>query len=108
MKKTLLILGMFMLTLGTAYSQYFIVNKVGTTSDYNFNGTTGVTTLLAGSGTTAINDVLSASTSLPFAFSLFGNPVTSFKASDNGYITFDATATTSNPNHVTLPSTTAP
>ncbi len=49
------------------------------------------------------DNVLSAWQTLPFAWSLYGRPVTGYYASDNGYITFDSSATTSIPTNQPLP-----
>lgn len=53
-------------------------------------------------------DVLSTAQTIPFAWNFFGVPVTSYKASDNGYITFDTGATTSDPTNTAIPSAGGP
>lgn len=56
----------------------------------------------------SINDVLSPAQALPFAWNLYGAPVTHYKISDNGYITFDTSSSISYPVNGTLPSSGAP
>ncbi len=55
-----------------------------------------------------INDVLSAERTIPFSFDYYGTSFTKYKLSDNGYITFDLTATTSNPTNTNVPDASAP
>lgn len=50
----------------------------------------------------------STSVTLPFAFSYFGNPVTEFKASANGLVTFNAATTVLPNNNDNLPTATLP
>ena len=103
MKRSLLILGLFLASVGQAISQnYFVISKIGTTSDYNFN-TQGTKILSA-----PANDVMSPSQTLPFTFNFYGQPMTSFEASDNGYITFNTTTTVSNHKKHLLPDTASP
>ncbi|MDH7514815.1 MAG: Omp28-related outer membrane protein [Bacteroidota bacterium] len=54
------------------------------------------------------DDVLSEWVPLPFSWNLYGSPVTGFFISDNGYITFDGTAVSSDPQNRALPSPDAP
>jgi hypothetical protein len=54
------------------------------------------------------NDVLSAWQKLPFPWTLFGQDVTGYYVSDNGYITFDQAATKSVAANTTLPHASAP
>lgn len=77
----------------------------GTKPDYVFT-TSGTPILSSASGN--LNDVLSSAQTLPFAWNFEGKPVTQYKASDNGYITFDITATTSYPSNASLPNTGGP
>jgi len=105
MKRSLLILGLFLLGVGQAFSQnYYYYSTTGTSAPFNWEedgATASITTLIAAPA----NDVLSASQTIPFSWSFYGQTVSTYKASDNGYITFDATATKSLPNSVTLPDT---
>lgn len=81
---------------------YFYINKKGTETAYNFL-TTGYVLVPRGS-----NDVLSNPYNIPFPWKFFGKSVTQYKASDNGYITFDMAETVSKPNNTELPSADAP
>lgn len=54
------------------------------------------------------DDSLTAWQTLPFTWSFFGQEVTGYHASDNGYITFDAAESVSSPRNSSLPSPTAP
>lgn len=104
MKKLLPLFGLLLL-FSSAYSQsYYYIKKQGTESNYVFTTSTGATVLVPRGS----NDKLSASNSIPFAWTFFGQSVTSYKASDNGYITFDNSATLSQPANTLLPSATAP
>jgi len=109
MKKTLLILGMFMLSLSYAFAGgtgYYYYTTTGVSLPYYFNpgpNTNGITPTLITSS--PANDVISGAQSIPFSFSFYGNTYNSYKASDNGYITFDLTATKSVPFSKSLPDT---
>ena len=54
------------------------------------------------------NDVLSDWQSIPFPWSFYGTPVSGFYISDNGYITFDSSASASLPDNTVLPNATGP
>lgn len=54
------------------------------------------------------NNVLSEWQELPFTWSFYGQPVTGYYASDNGYITFDRGASKGIPNNTTIPSAAEP
>jgi hypothetical protein len=54
------------------------------------------------------NDVLSEWQELPFTWSFYGQPVTGYYASDNGYITFDRGASRSFPANTAIPSAAEP
>ena len=105
MKRSLLILGLFLLCVGQAFSQnYYYYSTSGTSAPFSWyknGGTATAATLIAAPN----NDVLSASQTIPFSWSFYGQSVSTYKASDNGYITFDATATKSLPISVSLPDT---
>lgn len=62
---------------------------------------TGWTSILSGSLSA---NAWSSVQSLPFAFSFYGTPVTQYKASANGIVTFDPAATLPAGNNTTLPS----
>ena len=79
---------------------YTIGYGTGTSNPYirNNNGGT-VTTVLS----LPADSVLSAAQTIPFSFNFFGTPVTQYKASDNGYITFDVSSTTSYSSNTSIP-----
>jgi hypothetical protein len=109
MKKLLLTAAVAAMSLGSfAQSSYYFIKKTGVTDAFNWN-------YFSASGTAAVkildkpnNDVLSSSQSLPFSFNLYGTSYSSYKASDNGYITFDAAASTSDNSPAALPSASEP
>jgi hypothetical protein len=102
MKKQLLAIAA-LLSFGAAHAQnYYHFPKTGTLTPYSSLATA---TVVVPQGS---NEVLSTAQTIPFAWNFFGNAVTSYKVSDNGYITFDANETTSNSNNVALPSASAP
>ncbi len=102
MKKQLLAIAA-LLSFGAAYAQnYYHFPKTGTLAPYSSLATA---TVVVPQGS---NEVLSTAQTIPFAWNFFGNAVTSYKVSDNGYITFDANETTSNSTNVALPSASAP
>lgn len=104
MKRRLLLLPLFtLLSFGgfmMAQSYYFI-GETGTSAPY-FEDEPG-TDLLTGQ-----NNVLTPWQTMPFTWDFFGTQVTGYKASDNGYITFDFGASTSFGNNTTIPVTTGP
>lgn len=53
-------------------------------------------------------ETLSSAQTIPFAWNFFGVPVTSYMASDNGYITFDTGATVSEPTNTAIPDASGP
>ncbi|MFA6571820.1 MAG: Omp28-related outer membrane protein, partial [Bacteroidota bacterium] len=81
---------------------YFVIQKTGTESSYNIFSKENVV-LPKGS-----TETLSATFTIPFAWRFFGESVTSYRVSDNGYVTFDVAATTSDSNNVVLPDVNAP
>lgn len=90
MKTFLLVLG-GMLAFAPAFAQsYDLVQRTGSSQTDNFQGQFDAI-LLTGSQ----DDVLSDWQPLPFEFNFFGEPVSGYFASDNGYITFDPNATVS-------------
>jgi hypothetical protein len=104
MKKQLLLMIGAILSFATVYAQdYYYFKFKGTTSEYVMNQT-GATVLLNGPSSSA----LSPEATLPFAWSFYGQPVTKFKASTAGYITFDVTQTTSKQSNVALSDAAAP
>ncbi len=113
MKKQLLTLA-FVLILGTslsAQSYFYLKSKglVGTVNGTNYDYKKAV----RGTGTTSVlaipsDQTYSATQTLPFAWNFLGTPVTSYKVSDNGFLTFDLTETANPTTATTLPSTSAP
>lgn len=90
----------------TGYSQsYYFIYKTGTMPPYEYNETEDAYDIMPVGST---NDQLSSWQTLPFTWNFFGSPVTGYYASDNGYITFDPTATTSDPNNTTIPNVAGP
>lgn len=88
---------------------YYIDYQEGISPDFSPNA--AVVDEILGGSIGSFNDQMSAARSIPFAFTFYGQTVNSYRASDNGYITFDvATQTTSNANNnsYTLPDATAP
>ena len=81
-----------------AYSQYTETQSLGTNPPYNWDEPTATNII-----NNPANDVLSATQTLPFNFNFYGNTMTQYKASDNGYITFDAAATTSFASNTSIP-----
>ncbi len=74
--------------------------SLGASAQYQYNQTTGTPNGTSGnailySTTGSIDQQLSAWQTLPFPFSYYGKTVTGYYLSDNGYITFDNTATKS-------------
>lgn len=94
---------------GIAVGQdYYITYSEGISEDFS----TGVpiTNELLGGSIGSFNEQMTALQTLPFPFSFYGQSVTAYRVSDNGYITFDVMQTTSDPlnNNYTLPSAMAP
>ncbi|MGB1308368.1 MAG: T9SS type A sorting domain-containing protein [Oceanihabitans sp.] len=103
MKKITTIFLFFFGFIFLAHSQnYGVGNSIGTSEPYQYNSP-GTTVLAVPS-----NEVLSSTQTLPFTWNFYGAPVTSYKVSDNGYITFNAAATVSNPNNLAIPSVLQP
>ncbi|MBC7426462.1 MAG: Omp28-related outer membrane protein [Bacteroidia bacterium] len=107
MKKTIFTI-LSMMAIAPAFSQnYFIINKTGTTDAYDWNQA------LATSGNTVLidkpkNDVFSGTQTIPFTFNFYGSAVTSYKASDNGFITFDVASTDNTSTPTVIPDAAGP
>lgn len=90
------------LATGTTAQDYVINASTGTSLPYEYNA----------SGSTVLGipsvDVLSAWQTIPFSFDFYGQSVTGYKVSDNGYITFDNGASTSDPSNTAIPSVGGP
>jgi hypothetical protein len=103
MKRRLLTAAIAALFAFSASAQnYYFIQQNTTTTDYNMLNL-GTVILAQGS-----NDVLSSATPIGFNWDFFGSPVTQYKVSDNGYLTFDITETVSSSANVALPSAAAP
>lgn len=84
---------------------------VSNAQTYTAVGGTGVTdydlATMLGTGTKIMdkttNDALTPTQTIPFNFNFYGTNVTQFKASDNGYITFNTSASTSVKTNSNLP-----
>ena len=85
---------------------YYYIKTLGTTSEYNFNPISSTAILTGVTG--GLSSTLSSAQTLPFAWSFYGSPVTTFKASSSGYITFDTTQTLDKATNTNLPNITAP
>lgn len=102
MKKLLLLAGAF-LSFTAAQAQYYYYqgnggNPGGLNADaeYPVGGglPTGWTTLYTGSATSVVTPEWSLPATLPFTFNFNGAPVTSYKVSTSGVLTFTTSATT--------------
>ena len=97
MKKNLTFLMCLGLTIYVNAQNYGYATSTGTASPYAYNN----------SGTAVLSvpsvDVLSSAQTIPFTWNFFGIPVTSYKASDNGYITFDVAASVSYAANTSIP-----
>ncbi|MCH8902392.1 MAG: Omp28-related outer membrane protein [Bacteroidetes bacterium] len=103
MKKLSLTLLVILFAVG-GYAQVTVYSS-STGTDWPYNLAEGTTTSVMAN---PANDVLSSWQTLPFTWTFYGNQVTGYFVSDNGYITFDSTATTSLSVNDTLPSVNAP
>lgn len=95
MKKKLLSILTFTLCLAVGAQNYYVVKKSSySTPGYDFSqvfATSGTSTLLEKTS----DDLMSATQTIPFSFNFYGNAVSNYKVSDNGYLTFNTTATAS-------------
>lgn len=90
----------------SAFSQgYWNYKTIGVTDAYNQFQATASTSIIFDKPT---NDVLSGANTIPFPFNFNGTTYSSYKVSDNGYLTFDLTATTAQNTPVALPNASAP
>lgn len=88
-----------------AQTNYYILSSIGASSDYVF---TYSGNYVMNGTTVGLADMMSVEQTIPFNFSFYGKNYSKYLISDNGYITFDLTQTTSNPDNTTLPSASAP
>ncbi len=103
MKKQLLafVASLGMIT-GLSAQNYYSLPSTGTAAPYV---STATATVVLAQGS---NDVLSSAQTIPFSWNFYGKAVTSYKVSDNGYITFDGAAATSVSVNTTLPNASSP
>lgn len=106
-KFTFLIVSIFVAIayIASAQTNYYILKSRGITDDYDF---TSQGTLLIQGNAQGVTDALSAEQPLPFKFTLYGKGYWTYRASNNGYITFDVDTYVNFPNNTTLPDTKAP
>lgn len=108
MKKSLLAAALAVFgSLGAFAQGYYYHKTTGTTSEYNSRNTAGATVLIEATST-AKTKFLSASQTMPFAWSFYGTPITEYKVSSSGYLTFNTAITADSNNNVALPSAAAP
>ncbi|MCX6187765.1 MAG: T9SS type A sorting domain-containing protein, partial [Bacteroidetes bacterium] len=108
MKKILLTLGLLG-TMNLAFSQdYWAIKSAGTAAPYNKSDATG-TLIIGGDAGAPIFATLSDPIDFPFStWNFYGNPVTQFKVSSSGYLTFDISQTGDVVANTTLPNAAAP
>ncbi len=106
-KFTMLCVSIFVLIayIATAQTNYYIMKSRGISDDYDF---TSQGTLLIQGSAQGVKDALSAEQPLPFKFTLYGKGYWTYRASNNGYITFDVDTYINFPNNTDLPDTKAP
>ncbi len=111
MKKILRLFCFWMLGISVFAQPTYLVNyysdagNPGGLNTETDNSTVGWTTILNGG---IASNLWSFPVTIPFSFNFYGQPVTSFRVSPNGLLTF-STATTNPPNdNVALPSATMP
>ncbi len=88
----------------TALSQGYLYVPVNETAAYMADMDNNLEATISA----PMDEQLSDWRSLPFGFSYFGQPVNGYYVSDNGYITFDQSATASISENSALPSAEAP
>ncbi len=82
---------------------YYYILEDGTLPPYRYDETEYATDIM-----TSGNEVISSSQNLPFTWTFYGQGMSSYKVSDNGYITFDASASVSVAANTNLPSAAGP
>jgi len=108
MKKILLTLGLLG-TMNLAFSQdYWAIKSTGTAAPYSMNDATA-TAIVSGDVGSPANGTLSDPIEFPFStWNFYGNPVTQFKVSTSGYLTFDISQTNDMSANTALPNASAP
>lgn len=109
MKKNLLALAVTsMISFGALAQGYYVIKSKGVnTAEYNIQNTAGATVIAATASPGTVR-TLSAVQTLPFAWNFYGQPVSTFKVSSSGYLTFDTNVSTDDGANVALPSNSAP
>ena len=94
----------------TIHAQYSSNSLTGTGQDgYGYmDGVSGGGTDVFIASTSPVDDALSSAQTIPFSWEFYGSTVTSYKVSDNGYITFDGSASTSYPSNTSIPNASGP
>jgi len=103
--KLLVVILTFFCYVATAQTNYYILKSRGVTDDYDF--TSQGTVLIKGTPQ-GISDALSAEQPLPFKFTLYGKTYWTYRASNNGYITFDVDTYVNYSENTILPNSKAP
>lgn len=95
---------LYLLVTGAAYSQniYTYSYTLGS-SNYDYNYTTASIILQ-----TPASEIISAVQHLPFDWYFYGEKVIAYRASENGYITFDTTDNSGVSNNTTIPNNLKP
>jgi hypothetical protein len=102
MKKLLLSALALATGLTAVQAQYYVIEETGEVANYAWDAS-GTTIM-----TNPLDNQLSTAQTIPFSFEYYGTAYTSYKASDNGYITFDVSDTTSDPSNTSIPTTGGP
>lgn len=104
-KLPVLALALSVLAFQASSQSYYYLAQTGLDPGYNWAGSG---TVVLSSNPTNKNDVLSTLRTLPFTWNFYGQAVNKYLVSDNGYITFDTTATVSYPANTGLPNAANP
>lgn len=106
--KKILLFSAILCSLNVFSQGYWNYKTTGTSAPYTMNDASAVA-VLTGTTASAINATLSSPITMPFSnWKFFGKPVTQFKVSSSGYITFDLTQTADITANTTLPNAAAP
>lgn len=102
MKKLILSALGLCLALGSLHAQFYVIESTGELDGYAWDATG--TTIIASSA----DDVYSSVQTLPFTFDFYGQSVTQYLISDNGYITFDIADSVSTGANTSIPNAGGP
>jgi hypothetical protein len=106
MKKSVPFLMLAAFSLGAFAQNYWYLRTFGTTQEYNNRNATAPVAIEATASLKAKQ--LTATQTIPFTWNFYGTPVTFYKISTSGYITFNTSQTADSNNNVALPSAEAP